>query len=310
MFVSKNIQLLNNHVFSDFVTAKSAVEEAARADGTVLVTRSSSVGSVYMECARHSEYRDSRNIEHRKRVTSSRRCGCEVRVSIRPFSPNSSKFIVVVKECAHNHSLAGSFNVFPENRVLNESENVHFRSLVCASLTNKQIFDAMRHRFGSCSLSIQDIENLRMKMKRENLNGKSELENMIEKANELNWKVLTRVNNENLITGLLLISPSSELLIKLFGVVMIVDATYKTNINDYPLVEGVGITNTFLSYNAFYCFLIGESQEDYTWLMNGLKQLLGDEFYPNVFSTDRDFALINAINIVFPLSSLVLCICL
>jgi hypothetical protein len=293
--------------------AKDAAFEAAKADNMSLVVKSSGnkYKIIYMDCSRHLAYRNTRKkgeVE-RERVTLSRRCGCKVRISIRPLSLNKSKYIISVFNFIHNHPMAGSADVFPENRKLNESQIILFRNLISSNLSNKQISIVMKNTFPLISMSIQDVDNLKNSIKNEILGEKTELENLIECIRKLHWKTEVRKTESNIITGFLFIPPSSELLVTLFGIIMIIDATYKTNNCEYPLVQGIGITNTWRSFNGFYCFLSSETEEDYKWMMGSIKNLLGPSFNPLVFSTDREMALINAIKTEYPSSTLILCIC-
>jgi histone-lysine N-methyltransferase SETD2 len=293
--------------------AKGAAFEAAKADNMSLVVNNSGnkYNIVYMDCSRHLAYRNSRKKEkgERERVTLSRRCKCKVRISIRPFHLNKSKYVISVLYSTHNHPMAGSADIFPENRNLNENQIIHFQNLISSNLSNKQVSVVMKNAFPSINMSIQDVINLKNHITGEILGKKNGLENLVECIGRLNWKVQIRKTENDIISGFLFIPPSSELLIMMFGIVIIIDATYKTNNSEYPLVQGIGITSTWRSFNGFYCFLSSESEEDYLWMMKGIKTLLGPSFNPLVFSTDREIALINAIKAEYPSSSLILCIC-
>ncbi|CAG8804216.1 32470_t:CDS:2 [Gigaspora margarita] len=98
--------------------------------------------------------------------------------------------------------------------------------------------------------------------------------------------------------------------------VLIVDATYKTNIYKFPLVSAIGINNVSNKKGALASFQIAiawiedESEASYTWFL----QTLCIEIYNtygcllDVFILDRDQALRNASSKVFPESNKMLCV--
>ena len=80
--------------------------------------------------------------------------------------------------------------------------------------------------------------------------------------------------------------------------------TYKTNRFGLPLLNIVGITSTYSTFNAGFVFLREETTEWYTWALQCFRNVVT----PVVVATDRELALMNAISIVFPQTKNVLCI--
>ncbi|XP_074302541.1 uncharacterized protein LOC141634137 [Silene latifolia] len=87
-----------------------------------------------------------------------------------------------------------------------------------------------------------------------------------------------------------------------------IDSTYKTNEYRLPLVEMVGVTPVGKSFVIAYALVTHESEEKYLWVLRKLKALLNDAVQPNVIVTDCEGGLLNAIPIVFPDSSHLLCL--
>jgi len=73
-----------------------------------------------------------------------------------------------------------------------------------------------------------------------------------------------------------------------------------------PLLNMVGISSTYESFNAGFCFLASESEADYTWALKQLTKWWGRS--PRVAATDGDAAFANAIRKVWPNCTHVLCI--
>lgn len=93
---------------------------------------------------------------------------------------------------------------------------------------------------------------------------------------------------------------------QLYGDVLQVDSTYKTNINQLPFLHFVVKTNENCIRAVAFCLLSFETTEDYSW---ALKQLLlaCENRYPRVILTDEDTAFPGAIKEVFPLTLHHLC---
>jgi hypothetical protein len=91
--------------------------------------------------------------------------------------------------------------------------------------------------------------------------------------------------------------------------VLIIDSTFNTNRNEYTSVEGIGISNTFHSFNFFFCFCFSECEDDFNWIFQQVKEKTGGRYMPKVIGTDKQQSLINAIHIDVPEAKHLLCVC-
>ena len=86
------------------------------------------------------------------------------------------------------------------------------------------------------------------------------------------------------------------------------DTTYKTNKYRLPLLEVVGVTSTGLTFSAAFVLMAIERQNNFIWALQRLKGLfLRRDVYPTVIVSDRDLALMNAVEVVFPEACNLLC---
>ncbi|KAI5415612.1 hypothetical protein KIW84_040870 [Lathyrus oleraceus] len=86
------------------------------------------------------------------------------------------------------------------------------------------------------------------------------------------------------------------------------DNTYKTNKYRQPLFEIVGMTSTELTFAVAFAYMESEQTENFCWVLEKLKELfVKKDMCPQVILTDRDLALMKAIEIVFPRSINLLC---
>ncbi|KAI0998737.1 hypothetical protein K3495_g9461 [Podosphaera aphanis] len=87
------------------------------------------------------------------------------------------------------------------------------------------------------------------------------------------------------------------------------DCIYSTIGLGMPLLHIVGCTNTSTTFEVSYAFLSRETEADYIWAFNTLRKILGQNNLPEpgVIATDRELALMNAIEQEFPLAKNILC---
>ncbi|XP_058755689.1 uncharacterized protein LOC131628899 [Vicia villosa] len=71
-----------------------------------------------------------------------------------------------------------------------------------------------------------------------------------------------------------------------------------------PLLEIVGVTSTKLTFSVAFTYLEHEREENFTWALERLKELFySEKLLPDVLVTDRELALMNAIDSVYPNAS-------
>jgi hypothetical protein len=59
-----------------------------------------------------------------------------------------------------------------------------------------------------------------------------------------------------------------------FGTVVLLDCTYKTNKFSMPLLNVVGITLTYATFNANFAFLHAENKEAYAWVLEQFSKVV------------------------------------
>ena len=98
--------------------------------------------------------------------------------------------------------------------------------------------------------------------------------------------------------------------LKLTYEVMLIDCTYKTNVNKMPLCIITKVTPLNITYYVAFAFLSVETVDDYHLVLSAVKKLY--EFLdipdPKVIVTDADPSIIRAILEEFPLASHLLCL--
>jgi len=111
----------------------------------------------------------------------------------------------------------------------------------------------------------------------------------------------------NVVQDLFWTHPDSVKLLNAFNIVLMMDNTYKTNRYMMPLFE-VGVTSTGFTFSVVFMLLASEHHHNFVWALEKLKVLfLRFDSNPKVVVSDRDIAIINAINVVFPEAANLLC---
>ena len=109
---------------------------------------------------------------------------------------------------------------------------------------------------------------------------------------------------EDVIRDVFQAHPDSVKLLNVFHYVVVIDSTYKTNRYRLPLLEIVGMTPTSLTFSVAFVFMESERANNMVWVLENLRGLImSDDCLPDVIVTDKDLALMSAVNIVFPTSS-------
>jgi hypothetical protein len=90
------------------------------------------------------------------------------------------------------------------------------------------------------------------------------------------------------------------------------DATYKTNRFNMPLVDTVGIDSCNKTFFISFAFMSGESELDHEWVTQCNLELytkyLPRGIEPSIIATNADPALIKAVSKVFPNATALLCL--
>lgn len=74
-----------------------------------------------------------------------------------------------------------------------------------------------------------------------------------------------------------------------------------------PLLEIVGLTSTGMTFTTAFIYLQYEKEDNFTWTLSVLHNVIDDSVHPQVIMTDREIVLMNAISTVFPNATHLLC---
>ena len=152
----------------------------------------------------------------------------------------------------------------------------------------------------------RDVYNANLRTRSELFQTRTPLQVLIDLAIEQDYMTKFKLGEIGNLTHAFFCHPDGAKLALQFQSVLVLDCTYKTNRYKMPLLHFVGCTAFNTTFTIAYAFLSKEVA-DYTWTMNALRQCITG-YLPNVFVTDRERALILAIQNVYPARNI--CICL
>ncbi|KAL5186659.1 hypothetical protein HKD37_05G012474 [Glycine soja] len=222
---------------------------------------------VLIGCERSGMYK-CRNKEFVRRDTGSRKYGCPFRLHGKPVHGGEGWMVKLIYGI-HNHELAKSLVGHPYAGRLTKDEKKIIADMTKSMVKPKNILLTLKeHNANSCT-TIKQIYNARSAY-RSSIRG-----------------------------------PNTEMqhLMKLLE-----HSTYKTNRYKLPLLDFVGVTPTAMTFSVGFAYLETERINNIVWALERFRGLyIRNDRLPVVIVTDRDLALMNAVKIVFPECTNLLC---
>ncbi|KAI7940915.1 hypothetical protein MJO28_013200 [Puccinia striiformis f. sp. tritici] len=213
---------------------------------------------------------------------------------------------IIIKEPHHNHPPSEDSSAHAIHRRLNEDQKALVNQLTHAGVRPLQIKSAlMQETETPCSSTLNTIYNHRNQMRIDHLQGRSPIEALVFEIRNLDFYHLIG-EDEGKMKSLFFAYPNSLTLAKQFPTTFLLDCTYKTNKYKMPVLHIVGMNSCNRSFSVAFCFLSAKKAEDYIWALEQFSIVL-DGQAPLVLATDKEQALINAIEQVFPDTCHLLC---
>jgi len=263
-------------------------------EGVVLTIKTNKEKQVVMKCDWGGEYVNMLNLmdETRQRETHTRRTSCEFEIVC-----SSMKGVWAVRKISgsHNHELGGNLAGHAMKHRLSELEKAKVRTLNGQSLAPKDILYILRKEFSNIHSTAREIYNKLVVARAEELKGRRPIEVLVEPISCSDYFNKVRLV-ENVVDCVFFMHQSLVSMCQTFDTVFLLDYTYKTNKFGMPLLNVVGITSTYVTFNAGFAFLHAKNEEAYAWVLEQFFEVVT----PKVLRADRKLALMNEIAQVFP----------
>ncbi|MGI4816711.1 MAG: hypothetical protein ACRYE7_01875 [Janthinobacterium lividum] len=270
--------------------------------------------TVYYVCDREGLYRDRKNPDlhpsKRRKNVGSRKCGCQFTIIAAELP--SKQWKISYKNEEHNHEASDGRVNHPAHRTktlsLNQSASEIVSGLI-SRMTKVSIIRATLKNDWGIELTKRDIYNMKGRMRIEQLGGLTPIQWLERELEERNFFVKIDTDKDNRAMRIFFAHPESIKIWRNVCDVLLIDATYKTNRFHQPLVNICGSLGNNMTPQLGLAFVSGEKEEDYRWVLGCTKELLlkADIPFPRCFVTDRELALMSAIEGIFAESDHILC---
>ena len=274
----------------------------------VSIKRSEKDKFVYLKCDRGGHYNNKLNLtdETRQRSTSTRLIGCSFELYGKKL--NNGKWELIINNKEHNHEASPYISGHPSSRKLNEEDQQKVQDMSIAGVYPREILSTLRKNNPNSLAISKTIYNARDKIRRDNLQGRTPIEALLDELIEGNFEYDYQCDQDGNLTHLFFAHPKSIELTNNYNTVLLMDCTYKTNKFKMPLLHVVGMTSFNTTFSSCFAFLKSEQEEDYKWALTRVTHIFSNDLRPQVIVTDRELALMRAIQTIFPESQNLLCV--
>ncbi|KAH1265995.1 PKS-NRPS hybrid synthetase [Glycine max] len=244
---------------------------------------------VLIGCERSDQYK-CRKKEFVRRDTGSRKCGCPFKFHGKPVHGGEGWMVKLIYGI-HNHELAKSLVGHPYAGRLTKDEKNIIADMTKSMVKPRNILLTLKeHNANNCT-TIKQIYNARSAYRSSIRGSDTEMQHLM--------KLL---EHDQYIHSLVSARCSEVMQCMSF------DSTYKTNRYRLSLLDFVGMTPTRMTFSAGFAYLEGERVNNVVWALERFRGLfLRRDRLPIVIVTDRDLALMNAVETIFPECTNLLC---
>lgn len=284
------------------------VQNQARSLGYVIIIKRSKtkasgyVSKIILVCDRSGVYKGTSS-----RDTGTKKINCPFEL-VANYYKTYDFWTLTVKNGEHNHQPAMFMEGHEFVKRLTKDECRLVAEMTDNNVPPRDILSTLKGRNEHNVSIITNIYNERYKHRSEKRAGRSQMQVVFEILHAKGYTYLYRTDDTtNELEDLFFVHPTSLKIWHAFPQVLMMDATYKTNKYNMPLLEIVGVTSTNSTFSIAFVLMDEEKESNYTWALNCLKSTFDGYDGPYVIVTDRELALMNACANVFPTSNRLLC---
>lgn len=235
-------------------------------------------------------------------TTKSRKCGCTLELIIKRARDGTWFVKFNGRQLLHNHKLSANPASHPTRRNRLRNDEV-LRLIEGGNLHGERVavtMVALRAEHPSVLITSRDVYNIRQRARTARYGNQTKMEflmNTIRNKDMYFSDVCTDADDH---TSKLFIAHKASLeVFKSNSDVLVMDCTYKTNRLDMPLLNIVGCTGMNTTIHVAQCFIRSEDKDEFEWALQRLRNMF-DLLHiplPQVIFSDRDEALLNALDV-------------
>ncbi|XP_058751096.1 protein FAR1-RELATED SEQUENCE 5-like [Vicia villosa] len=192
--------------------------------------------------------------------------------------PSGIRWKVMVECGMHNHRLHKDMLGHDILGRLKDDERKFVNDMTKYNMAPRYIVSTLKDKDPENITSITQIYRARATYrlgKRGALTEMKMLLNIIHQEKYMCWSI--NKENSDIVADIFWTHPDSVKLLNMFPLVLIFYCKYKTNRYRLPLLEIVGVTSTKLTFSVSFAYLEHEREENFTWALEGLKELFCSE---------------------------------
>ena len=246
------------------------------------------------------------HIDNRKRASCTRLINCPF--EIRGKRLDGGFWVLELRNNSHNHDPSSDMSGHLSSRRLTTKEIIDILKMSMARIQPRQILSSLRPKNLNLQAVSRTIYNLKVKIQKDTLDGHSLIQALFKELEQGGFIFNYLKDNNGHLTYVFFAHPKSVILARTYSIVFVMDCTYKTNKYGMPLLDIIGMSSFNKSFYSCFAFLKHETKEDYVWALKMFSNALGFDSQPLVIVSDREMALISAIEVVFLATTHLLCL--
>jgi MULE transposase domain/FAR1 DNA-binding domain len=241
-----------------------------------------------------------------KRSTGSRMTECPFTVRIHRTGYGTWK---VQQHSKHHNHEASEPSAFPRYRLPTDAQMALIRSSHANGTAPRFIFAQILEGDPQTLISLRDIYNEVARMRKERLAGLTPIETLIMELRDSDrWAHRYRTDDAGHVNFFFFAPFDAIDLARRCPDVIFIDATYRTNRYNMPLVHFMAVTPIGTTTSIGMCFVASETEQMYLWAVEAFKELVMDGARIRVFLSDDEQALKNALSVTYSEVVQLLCV--
>jgi hypothetical protein len=222
------------------------------------------------------------------------------------------KWHVQRSHLVHNHTIDHTELINHPRARTKRFKNEHkakLKAYLYVGTPTRNTLHLIRNEYPDLLITSQDLYNLNKQFEREivgNMTSAQYLENQLKAGN---WFYDSKQDESGNLTYLVFAHPISIEYARKYNRVFLMDCTYKTNRFRMPLFHLIGLSPCNTTFSIAFCLMSEENEVSYTWVLQTIFGWIGPISSHNpTLCSDRELALVNAIDYLYPDWSHLLCI--
>ncbi|XP_073222568.1 protein FAR-RED IMPAIRED RESPONSE 1-like [Cicer arietinum] len=239
--------------------------------------------------------------------TWTRKCDCPFRLRGTRSSVGDGWYLHVI--CGlHNHELAKKLTGHSFLGRLSQDEKNVLGDMTKNFEKPKNILMTLRDHNVESLTTIKQVYNARQAYRSSLRGSRTKMQHLLTLMERDKYVYRYRkVEGSDELRDIFWTHPEAITLVNNFHIILIMDSTYKTCRYQMSLLEIIGVTSSEMTFCVGFAYLQSERVDNFTWSLQMVKEHITSGEV-EVIVTDRDLALMNAVENVFPKAVNLLCL--